>query len=94
MNMNDVNEIFKVILFVVLAVLMVIYVIYAIIRGILALITLYKINKNNCKMTISELGGYVWDDKAKQRGEEKPVKLNDHAMDAMRYFINTIMSKK
>ena len=54
----------------------------------------YKINKNNCKMTISELGGYVWDDKAKQRGEEKPVKLNDHAMDAMRYFINTIMRKR
>ena len=54
----------------------------------------YKINKNNCIMTIKEIGGYVWDEKARQRGEEKPVKINDHAMDAKRYFINTIMRKR
>lgn len=54
----------------------------------------YKINKNNCTMTIKEIGGYVWDEKARKRGEEKPVKLNDHAMDAKRYFVNTIMRKR
>ena len=54
----------------------------------------YKINRNNCKMTLEEIGGYVWDEKARQRGEEKPVKLNDHAMDAKRYFINTMMRKR
>lgn len=53
----------------------------------------YIINEGN-KNTIKEIGGYVWDEKAKQRGEEKPVKVNDHAMDAMRYFINTIMRKR
>lgn len=54
----------------------------------------YKINKNNCIMTIKEIGGYVWDEKARKKGEEKPVKVNDHAMDAKRYFINTIMRKR
>lgn len=54
----------------------------------------YKINKRNCKNTIKEIGGYVWDEKAIKRGEEKPIKIDDHAMDAMRYFINTIMRSR
>ena len=33
-----------------------------------------------------EVQGYVWDDKAL---EDKPVKENDHLMDAMRYFVKT-----
>ena len=36
-----------------------------------------------------EAAGYVWDDKGSASGEDKPVKVNDHAMDAMRYFIHT-----
>jgi PBSX family phage terminase large subunit len=39
-----------------------------------------------CKRTIQEFGLYSWDDKA---GEDKPIKENDHAMDAVRYFVNT-----
>lgn len=39
-----------------------------------------------CENTLEEIQGYVWDDKAAQRGEDKPLKVNDHAMDAMRYF--------
>lgn len=35
--------------------------------------------------TIKELEGYVWDAKE----EDKPVKVNDHMMDAMRYFVRT-----
>lgn len=34
-----------------------------------------------------EAGGYVWDNTT---GEERPVKINDHLMDAMRYFIKTM----
>ena len=34
-----------------------------------------------------EVEGYVWDDK---QGEDKPVKENDHLMDAMRYFVKTM----
>lgn len=41
---------------------------------------------NTCKETIKEIEGYVWDDKA----EDKPVKENDHMMDAMRYFVKTM----
>lgn len=39
-----------------------------------------------CKRTIEEYGLYSWDDKAK---EDAPIKQNDHAMDATRYFVNT-----
>lgn len=39
-----------------------------------------------CKCWIKEAQGYVWDDKAK---EDKPVKVDDHAMDDTRYFVKT-----
>lgn len=39
-----------------------------------------------CTNTLEEMQGYVWDDQAAQRGADKPRKVNDHAMDAMRYF--------
>lgn len=45
---------------------------------------------NLCKNTINEFGVYAWDDKAAQRGEDKPIKTNDHAMDAVRYFVKTM----
>lgn len=45
----------------------------------------------SCKETIKEFSAYVWDEKATQRGEDKPVKLYDHCMDAVRYFCSTIL---
>ncbi len=42
-----------------------------------------------CEGLIKELRGYVWDDKAAQRGEEKPVKIADHYCDGLRYAIFT-----
>ena len=44
-----------------------------------------------CERTIGEFESYVWDEKAAERGEDKPIKENDHAMDAMRYFVQTIL---
>ena len=41
-----------------------------------------------CSGLIDELGTYLWDEKASLRGEEKPVKQNDHSVDALRYFVN------
>ena len=41
-----------------------------------------------CTGLIDELGTYLWDEKAALRGEEKPVKQNDHSVDALRYFVN------
>lgn len=45
------------------------------------------INKR-CKNLIKEILGYVWDDSSKIE-KEKPLKMNDHACDAMRYWIKT-----
>lgn len=36
--------------------------------------------------TIQQMQTYAWDAKAAQRGEEKPLKVHDHAPDAFRYF--------
>lgn len=36
--------------------------------------------------TLGEFAGYVWDDSAL---EDRPVKVEDHCMDSMRYFIRT-----
>ena len=47
-----------------------------------------RINKS-CKGLRSEMQSYVWDDKAAERGEEKPVKQLDHGPDALRYYCKT-----
>lgn len=39
-----------------------------------------------CKNTKKEFGGYVWDEKSV---EDRPIKINDHAMDNIRYFVAT-----
>lgn len=52
-----------------------------------------RINKDNCKGLISEMQSYVWDDKAAERGEEKPVKQKDHGPDALRYYCYTVLPK-
>ncbi|KAF5070539.1 Terminase-like family protein [anaerobic digester metagenome] len=44
-----------------------------------------------CKETIKEFSNYIWDVKAADRGEDKPVKDHDHGMDAIRYFCFTIL---
>jgi len=42
-----------------------------------------------CKNLIKEFGLYVWDEKAP---EDKPVKANDHALDACRYFVFSVLN--
>ena len=46
-----------------------------------------------CENTIRELESYVWDEKASARGEDKPLKENDHCADALRYFVQTVLQK-
>ena len=48
---------------------------------------------SECKMTLREFSSYVWDAKASEHGEDKPVKVFDHAMDSIRYFGYTIIRK-
>jgi PBSX family phage terminase large subunit len=49
-------------------------------------------NKNivihkSCKILNEHIQSYAWDPKAADRGEDKPVKINDHILDALRYAI-------
>jgi hypothetical protein len=41
----------------------------------------------SCKGLRAEIPGYVWDPKAAQRGEDAPIKADDHSCDAMRYGV-------
>lgn len=43
----------------------------------------------HCKNLIKEIESYVWDKKASERGDDKPIKSCDHAVDALRYAIAT-----
>lgn len=47
-----------------------------------------------CVETFREFSSYMWDEKAADRGEDKPVKQNDHQLDADRYFVNTVLMRK
>lgn len=52
-----------------------------------------RIHKKNCQPMIEEFQAYVWDEKASRNGDEKPVKQQDHSMDALRYFCMTALPK-
>ena len=45
---------------------------------------------SRCTELLDEMGTYAWDEKAAQRGEEKPIKQADHSCDALRYFVNSL----
>ena len=49
---------------------------------------------NCCVNTIKEFASYIWDDKAAEHGEDKPVKQHDHCMDAVRYFCTTVLGNQ
>jgi PBSX family phage terminase large subunit len=42
---------------------------------------------DRCVELMKEIPSYVWDEKATLRGEDKPVKANDHSCDAVRYAV-------
>lgn len=48
----------------------------------------------SCVNTRKEFASYAWDKKAAERGEDKPIKTMDHAMDAVRYFCYTILNNQ
>ncbi|WP_436664417.1 PBSX family phage terminase large subunit [Alicyclobacillus acidoterrestris] len=70
-----------------------------VIEGIRAMSTMIylrklRVHRKNCPNFLMERAAYVWDDKAVKRGDEKPVKQSDHAMDACRYLVKTIVKPK
>lgn len=53
-----------------------------------------RVHRRNCPNLLKERASYIWDEKAIQRGEEKPVKQLDHAMDDIRYFVKTMIKPR
>ena len=49
---------------------------------------------SSCINLLKELASYIWDEKAAEHGEDKPVKTFDHACDALRYFVATILGNR
>jgi PBSX family phage terminase large subunit len=52
----------------------------------------YHVNKC-CVNHIKEFSSYVWDERSQKLGEDRPMKANDHSMDACRYVLHTVMGK-
>lgn len=67
----------------------------AVVDGIRTVSTLFsagllKIHES-CEGLIGELAGYSWDPKATERGEDAPLKVDDHGPDALRYALHTTL---
>ena len=43
----------------------------------------------SCKHLLSELDSYAWEEKARDKGQDVPMKKHDHACDALRYALYT-----
>lgn len=60
------------------------------IRTVSSLLARYQLLVHaSCKELIAEIGGYSWDDRAALLGEDKPLKVADHGVDALRYALFT-----
>lgn len=45
-----------------------------------------------CRHLIAQLQSYSWDEQASAKGEDKPVKVDDHSIDSSRYALYTTQS--
>ncbi|MGW2724813.1 PBSX family phage terminase large subunit [Streptomyces sp. NPDC001492] len=65
----------------------------AVLDGIRTMSSLLSAGKllvhSSCKGLINEMPGYAWDDKAAEKGEDKPIKVADHGIDSTRYVTYT-----
>lgn len=53
-----------------------------------------RIHRKKAPNTVRELGLYMWDKKAAEKaGEDKPMKVNDHGPDAVRYHRFTVFGR-
>ncbi|SNR44249.1 phage terminase, large subunit, PBSX family [Haloechinothrix alba] len=43
----------------------------------------------SCTGLLNEIPGYAWDDAKAAKGEDVPIKANDHSCDALRYVVTT-----
>lgn len=65
----------------------------AVLDGIRVVSSLLASNRlrvhESCAGWIDEAPGYVWDDDKAEKGEDAPMKIDDHSLDAGRYAIKT-----
>jgi len=45
----------------------------------------------SCEGLLKEMSTYAWDEKAQERGEDKPLKIADHGPDALRYLCMRVL---
>ena len=68
-----------------------------ILNGILNVTSLMKNGKymisEECENNIRERYNYMWDEKASEKGQDIPMKVDDHTMDAERYIFQTLFSE-
>jgi PBSX family phage terminase large subunit len=62
----------------------------SVLDGIRTVASLYSqgrlfVLKGKCPNYLLEVASYVWDEKAQEYGEDKPIKQSDHTQDALRY---------
>lgn len=50
--------------------------------------------EERCPNIIAEFYNYIWNKKAQEQGKDQPLKINDHALDALRYILNTLFPIK
>ncbi|MEU1674082.1 PBSX family phage terminase large subunit [Streptomyces roseifaciens] len=43
----------------------------------------------SCEGLLAELPGYAWDPAASAKGEDRPIKRDDHSVDALRYAVHS-----
>ncbi|TMR99526.1 PBSX family phage terminase large subunit [Nonomuraea basaltis] len=43
----------------------------------------------SCRGLLDEMAGYAWDERKAEKGDDAPVKVDDHSCDALRYAIHT-----
>jgi PBSX family phage terminase large subunit len=65
----------------------------AVVDGIRTVSTLLSADRlrvhSSCAGLLDEMPGYSWDEDAAERGEDKPIKADDHSCDALRYGVRT-----
>lgn len=63
------------------------------IRTVSTLLTAGRLKvSRDCPQLIAEMPSYSWDDTAAAKGEDKPIKVADHGVDALRYACMTTRS--
>lgn len=68
-----------------------------VVRGIKLVASLLSAGRllihESCDQLTTEMTRYSWDSAASEKGEDKPIKLYDHSLDALRYAVLTMHSE-